>query len=147
MIHVNPDTAMVTDEDDPAAIACPVNLENGVLSASLRATDLATFNAQALAAKLLTQGEDGRLRSARGVSLARIGTVELADGVVDERYHANIWLNRAVVDRGEWMGWALLWSIQGSALDHVNAQEDGVALGGIELIDPGTIRSPRNVSL
>ena len=75
------------------------------------------------------------------------GAVELSDGVFDSRYHANIWLNRAVVARGEWMGWALLWSIQGSALDHVNAQEDGVALGGIDLIDPGTIRSPRNVSL
>ena len=135
-------------------------LDRGNLWCMIRATDKATFDAQALdvGLKVYANGVDGDLVPVRGVTIAEIGALVLketevdAAGVVvsaavtDDRYHVNFWLDAETVARDTWMQWATLWTYYGIAVVP-NNQEDGTAMQGIELIDPATVISPRNVLL
>lgn len=145
----------------------------------IRATDKATFEAQALAVKLKVHetpevsavldpetGDvitaaipaSGPLVPTAGVTITEMGPLVLvpamldADGEVttpafmDNRHHVNFWLDAATVARGEWMQWATDWTYYGKAIVP-NSVEDGSSLYGIELIDPATVKQPRNVLL
>ena len=91
----------------------------------------------------------------RDVTITKIGSHVLTAGsydaegneitapVLDTRFHANVWIGPRIVARGEWMQWSTLWTHYGSAVV-ANAQEDGTALRGIELIDPATVAHPVN---
>ena len=91
----------------------------------------------------------------RDVTITKIGSHVLTAGVydaegnettapvLDTRFHANVWLGPEMVARGEWMQWSTLWTHYGSAVV-ANAQEDGTAMQGIELIDPATVAHPVN---
>jgi len=153
-------------------------LNGGVLACMVRATDQATFDAQALAVKLKVytnpaQDEvldeegnvvtpavpaSGPLIPAPGVTITEIGPLVLTPGtyaedgteitppVMDNRYHANFWIGPAGVERGAWKQWGIAWTQNGQPVNPNNAEE-GVAYGGIELIDPLTVSSPSNVLL
>jgi hypothetical protein len=94
----------------------------------------------------------------RDVTITKIGSHVLTAGsydaegneitapVLDTRFHANVWIGPRIVARGEWMQWSTLWTHYGSAIV-ANAQEDGTAMRGIELIDPATVAHPTNVLL
>jgi len=100
----------------------------------------------------------GPLIPARGVTITEIGPHTLvpavvdADGgevtpaTIDNRYHVNFWLDAATVARGEWMKWATAWTYYGSDIVS-NAEETGVSMNGIELIDPETVKRPSNTLL
>mgnify|MGYP003670259266 CR=1 FL=1 len=138
-------------------------MDRGSLWCMVRATDKATFDAQALDVKLKVytnpaQAEvlddegnvvtaavpaSGPVISAPDVTITEMGPHVLTAGVYDA---ANFWLGPAMVARGEWMQWATLWTHSGAAIV-ANAQEDGTAMRGIELIDPATVAHPANVLL
>ena len=150
-------------------------MDRGNLWCMVRATDKATFDAQALEVKLKVytnpaQAEvldeagnvvtaavpaSGPLISAPDVTIAELGSHVLTAGVydaegnettapvLDTRYHVNFWLGPEMVARGEWMQWATLWTHYGSTIV-ANAQEDGTAMRGVELIDPATVAHPAN---
>jgi hypothetical protein len=150
-------------------------MDRGSLWCMIRATDKATFDAQALAVKLKVYTDpaqdevldeagnvvtaavpaSGPVISAPDVTITEIGSHVLTAGVydadnnettapvLDTRHHANFWLGPATVARGEWVQWATLWTHDGAAIV-ANAQEDGTAMQGIELIDPATVASPSN---
>jgi hypothetical protein len=100
----------------------------------------------------------GPLIPARGVTITEIGPHTLvpavvdADGVevtpatIDNRHHVNFWLDAATVARGNWMRWATAWTYYGSDIV-ANAEETGVSMNGIELIDPETVKRPSNTLL
>lgn len=71
---------------------------------------------------------------------------EITPPVVDSRYHVNAWIGPAGVERGAWKVWGVAWTQNGQPVNPNNAEE-GVAYGGIELIDPLTVSSPSNVLL
>lgn len=152
-------------------------LDRGNLWCMIRATDKATFDAQAIdvglkvhmnpAVPAVTDPETGEIITpaveasgpvmpARGVTITELGPHVLtpaaydADGVVvtpavlDTRYHVNFWLDAEMVAGGAWMRWATMWSYYGDAIKPNNA-EDGTAMQGIELIDPGTVNAPVNI--
>lgn len=135
-------------------------LDRGNLWCMVRATDKATFDAQALSVGLLTyaNGEDGALVPARGITITEIGShvireaevdaegLVVSAAIIDARHHVNFWLDAETVARGEWMQWATLWTYYGMMVIP-NNREDGTAMQGIELIDPATVDNPRNVLL
>jgi hypothetical protein len=100
----------------------------------------------------------GPLIPARGVTITEIGPHVLVPAVVDatgevvtaavmdNRYHVNFWLDAATVARGNWMRWATAWTYYGSDIV-ANAEETGVSMNGIELIDPETVKRPSNTLL
>jgi len=67
--------------------------------------------------------------------------------VLDSRFHANFWLGPEVVARGLWKKFAIAWTTYGSNTSIKNHNESGVTFQNIELIDPDSITSPRNVLL
>jgi hypothetical protein len=97
----------------------------------------------------------GPLIPAYGITITEIGphilvpAVVDADGfevtpaIMDNRHHVNFWLDAATVARGEWMRWATAWTYYGSDIV-ANAEEAGVSMNGIELIDPETVKRPSN---
>lgn len=100
----------------------------------------------------------GPLVPARGVTITEIGPHiftpgtydgegnELTPPVVDNRYHANFWLDAEATERGAWKTWALAWTANGSPAK-ANHEEQALEFQGIELIDPQTVTSPANVML
>lgn len=136
-----------------------VAIRGGVLKAMVRATDKATFDAQAVSVGLkVTDEETGALKPAPGVTITEMGPYVLnpatydADGnvttpaEVGDRYHVNFWLSPDLVEVGKWEGWALAWSFYGQ--DGVpNKNEQSLVYDGIELIDPMTVPTPHNVLL
>lgn len=172
MIYLHPDTHEVLSGPQDGAIPAYVSIRGGVLHAMIRATDKATFRQQALTVGLMVQlgtvGEaDYAVRYHRNVTVAEeqpdradprsapmprimltAGTYddegnELTAPVFDTRYHANFWLNPEATAAGAWKQWAIAWSQQGTP-GTPNAEESSLALNGIELIDPDSIRSPSN---
>jgi hypothetical protein len=91
----------------------------------------------------------GPLKTDPDVTIAELGPHVLtagvydADGnettapVMDSRYHANIWIGPKMLAKDSWMRWATLWTHYGDAVV-ANAQEDGTAMRGVELITPNS---------
>ena len=143
---------MITIDGTPAY----VSLDRGNLWAMIRATDEATFDAKAQEVGLLVADAGGALRPAPGVTIARLGPHVLAPGtydgegaeitppVMDSRFHANFWLSPQAVALNGWQGWAMTWTLTGTAAA-ANKSEAAVAVAGIELIDPDSVATPGNV--
>ena len=69
---------------------------------------------------------------------------ELTAPVFDARYHANLLLGPGIVARGTWKTPLLNYYFHGALVGEKNAEELAYSVGGVELIDPDTIRSPSN---
>lgn len=69
---------------------------------------------------------------------------ELTAPTFDSRYHANILLGPDIVARGTWKEPLLNYYVNGALVGEKNAEEVAYEVGGVELIDPATIRSPSN---
>ncbi|MAQ19376.1 MAG: hypothetical protein CMN30_31825 [Sandaracinus sp.] len=146
-----------TVEIDGQEVTLPVSMRGGVLHVMLRATDRATFEAEAIKAPLVTQDEDGTLRTLSGVDIHHIGPMVLVPAVLDEagevvipavmdtRHHVNFWLGPRIIAYGVWVDWVQRWVSEGAPINTPNKDEEGVSLSGIELIDPDTIFTPSNV--
>lgn len=146
MIWINPETAALAQPGDEGAVPLYVSIHNGVLHAMIRAETHAHFLAAAESVGLIADGQPV-------VDIAEIGPLVLEVNVegapvrVDERHHVNFWLSSRIVERMDWIGWALVWTYFGQEIAVRNAQEDGVVYEGIELIDPDTVASPSNTLL
>lgn len=70
---------------------------------------------------------------------------ELTAPVFDARYHTNILLGPGIVARGTWKGPLINHTLHGSLVTNKNRDELAYVAGGVELIDPDTIRSPSNI--
>ena len=149
-------------------------MDRGSLWCMMRATDEATFDAEALTVALTVYTNpaqaaiidpetqevitpavvaSGPVKPIPDVTISKIGSHILTAGVydtegneitapvIDTRFHANVWLGPRIVAIGEWMQWATFWTYYGAAIV-ANAQEDGTAMRGIELIDPATVAHP-----
>ena len=64
---------------------------------------------------------------------------------MDNRYHANFWLGSEVTARGNWEEWIVQW--MAGTPGSPNADENSIAIMGVELIDPMTVVTPHNVLL
>ena len=165
--------------DNPLMVL--VDYADGILDAIVRADTEAGFMAAAIYAQMffevttpvtdedtgeVTQVGTGEYEQAKGVSIDRIGRVQLtagtydADGeeltapTYDERFHANIRLMGSALDQyndygGDkvlrWHKWAMAWTLGGADLTDLNAAETGKTLQGVSLIDRASIRSPSRV--
>lgn len=95
---------------------------------------------------------DGSKRPADGVSVDVVGPVEITPAVVDvngevvtaavydTRYHVNV----RVRDTFDWEPFALKWTRDGQPVA-ANAEEEGLRIYRVTLIDPDTIKSPTRV--
>ena len=100
----------------------------------------------------------GPLRPVQGVTITEIGHYvitpgtydedgnELTPPVLDSRWHVNFWLSHELVQKGDWEQFALAWTINGQPVDPMK-DEEAIEYGGIELIDPNTVKSPSNMLL
>ena len=133
-------------------------LDRGLLHGMVRATNRETFVQNALTVGLMVLDADENAIPHQNVTITEMGPLVLTPAVLDEdmevltpavvdnRFHANFWLNQYATDAGDWEAFALSWTANGSPAA-VNANEEGVAYNGIELIDPATVSSPSNVLL
>ena len=62
--------------------------------------------------------------------------------VLDTRYHVTVWMDRKLVEKGMWEGFALQWTSNGVAAAS-NKGEVSVEYNGVELIDPYTVNTPQ----
>lgn len=150
-------------EENPVMVF--VRYAGGMLDATVRAPDRATFEAAAKTAELLVEVEPGVWVNSIGVHFDHLGPVTIkpgtyaADGsvitaaVVDARHHVNIRMappsTLRVDENGKlkWHNWALAWTATGEPDQDQNASEDGRVLMGVSLIDPDSISSPSRVWL
>lgn len=134
-------------------------MRGGVLHCMVRAVDQATFWQQAELVGLATRSDpDQPLRPVRGVTITEIGPYvitpgtydqdgnELTPPVLDNRWHANFWLDNILVKLGNWEAFALTWTANGQPVDPMK-EEEAIHHAGIELIDPNTVKSPSNMLL
>ena len=165
---------VVVDEVDIPVYA---RLPSGILHCMVRAVDEATFDAVGLEVGLLryenpaqpeTLDEDGNVVTeaveasgaivpSAGNTVTRIGAHvitpavlddegnEVTPAVLDNRYHVNFWLGSEVVTRGAWESWIVQW--MAGTPGSPNADENSIAIMGVELIDPMTVVTPHNVLL
>jgi hypothetical protein len=72
---------------------------------------------------------------------------------MDPRYHVNLRMMSPAIDRVDeygvikWHKWAMAWTLNGTALTHINAAEVGRTLDQVSLIDADTIRSATRIWL
>lgn len=133
-------------------------LNGGVLGLMVRAANKPTFDAVAESVGLTYRDDENRLRPIAGATIAELGAYvitpavldeqgnEVTPATVDDRYHANFWLDNSLVELGNWHDWIIAWMANGTEAT-ANKSEDALLLNGIELIDPATIASPANVIL
>lgn len=158
----------ISTPSGPASIPAFVRWHGTYLDAILRADTPEAWEAAALAARLLIAdvGEDGEpiLRPGNGVNIDVLGPVILTPGVydpetlnvitppvIDARHHINVRLapeaRETIHEESGWPLWQLVivrWMGEGTP-DLPNAEEIGLALDGVTLIDPDTIRSASRV--
>lgn len=101
----------------------------------------------------------GPLVPVRGVTIAELGPMVLTPGtyddegneltppVEDSRYHVNFWLPSNLVATDGWQKLVRKWRAAGTAVAQRNKNEQAIKADGIELLDPTTIATPRNVLL
>jgi len=169
MIYLNPDDYSVVDRDFPSAIPLLASWQGGRILMMGRATSRTVLHNTLIAAKLMffdlvtgqiTYGRDVDAveeqpydYDPRSAHMPRImltsGTYDddgnqLTAPTFDARYHANILLGPDIVARGTWKEPLLNYYHNGALVGEKNADEVAYEVGGVELIDPATIRSPSN---
>jgi hypothetical protein len=150
-----------------------VTFDGPHLRAMVRATDKATFDAQAFEVGLKVHKNpaqpavidpetdevireavpaSGPLIPAKGVTIAELGPRIITPGTYDDEGNE---ITPPVIDprfhanfwlheaRGNWESWALMWSAYGEPGDS-NKNESSLLLRGVELVDPDTINTPDN---
>jgi len=170
MIYLNPADYSVVDADFPNAIPLLASWQNGRILMMGRATSREVMHSTLVQAELMfldlatgqiTYGRDvdaveeqPYAYDPRSAPMPRIvktpGTYdaegnELTAPVFDSRYHANILLGPGIVARGTWKEPLLNYYYHGALVGEKNAEEVAYKIGGVELIDPATIRSPSNM--
>jgi len=170
MIYLNPNDYSVVDADFPNAIPLLASWQGGRILMMGRATSRTVLHNTLIAAKLMfldlvtgqiTYGrevdaveEQPYAYDPRVAPMPRIvltpGTYdeegnELTAPTFDSRYHANILLGPDIVARGTWKEPLLNYYHNGALVGEKNADEVAYTVGGVELIDPDTIRSPSNM--
>lgn len=144
-----------------------IKISGGFVDAIVRADTKEDFETAAIARKLMVQEtlEDGvttRNVPAEGINIDALGPVVITpavldvDGnvttpaVMDNRYHANIRIEEPAISAKtdgfeNWKQTAIDWTTYGTPDTSVNAQESGLKLANVVLIDPDTINSPSRV--
>jgi len=170
MIYLNPADYSVVDADFPNAIPLLASWQNGRILMMGRATSREVMHSTLVQAELMfldlatgqiTYGRDvdaveeqPYAYDPRSAPMPRIvktpGTYdaegnELTAPVFDSRYHTNILLGPGIVARGTWKEPLLNYYYHGALVGEKNAEEVAYKIGGVELIDPATIRSPSNM--
>ena len=170
MIYLNPADYSVVDADFPNAIPLLASWQNGRILMMGRATSREVMHSTLVQAELMfldlatgqiTYGRDvdaveeqPYAYDPRSAPMPRIvktpGTYdaegnELTAPVFDSRYHTNILLRPGIVARGTWKEPLLNYYYHGALVGEKNAEEVAYKIGGVELIDPATIRSPSNM--
>lgn len=121
-----------------------------------------------IAQAILVQDEEtGEVRRSKGVEVTPIGSVTvkpavydeednlITEAVVDSRHHFNLRIRgQALLVESEnfpglkaWEETAYVWTAYGEDDPNQNAHEVGRNIGGITLIDPDTIVSPKRVAV
>ena len=174
MIYLNPDDYSVTSADTPGAIPLLASWHGGRILMMGRAVSREVMHQTLVAADLLFERTDPEWEGTRyyygsdvdaveeqpyayDPSVAPMPRIMLTPGTYDEdgneltapifdaRYHANILLGPGIVARGTWKEPLLNYYHNGALVGEKNAEEVAYEVGGVELIDPDTIRSPSNV--
>lgn len=172
MIYLNPNDYSVVDADFPGAIPLLASWHGGHILMMGRATSRDAMHNALVQAGLMTaevtlehgtryfydsdvdvteeQPYDYDPRSAPMPRIVRTPGVYEADGnettapTFDPRYHANMLMGPLIVNRGAWKTPLLNYHFHGALVGERNREELAYAVGGVELIDPDTIRSPSN---
>jgi len=169
MIYLNPADYSVVDADFPNAIPLLASWQGGRILMMGRATSRTVLHNTLIAAKLMfldlvtgqiTYGRDVDAAEEQPYAydprVAPMPRIMLTPGTYDEdgnqltaptfdaRYHANILLGPGIVARGTWKAPLLNYYYHGALVGEKNAEEVAYEVGGVELIDPATIRSPSN---
>lgn len=155
-------SATITDRNG-TEVTVYVAIQGRVVDAIVRADTREDFEAAALSRNLLTEDADGNRTPAPGVNIDVLGPVTIKPAVLDEegnvttpavtdsRYHVNIRITDpalSVVDAEGFENWrqtAIDWTAYGTPDTAINAEEQGLKLGGVVLIDPATVKSPVRV--
>jgi hypothetical protein len=162
MIYLDPVDHSVTDASAPGAIPLLASWQGGRILMMGRATSRDVMHQTLVAADLLFERTDPEWEDVRyyyGPDVdateeqphpydgraAPMPRIVLSDGSFDSRYHANLLLGHAIVARGTWKTPLLNYHFHGTLVEQKNADEVAYEVGGVELIDPDTIRSPSNV--
>lgn len=162
MIYLNPDDYSVVTADFPNAIPLLASWRGGRILMMGRATSRSVMHQALVAADLLFERTDPEWQGVRYFYGPDVDAVEeqpydydqrsaimpridLSGGGFDSRYHANLLLGLGIVARGTWKTPLLNYYFHGSLVGEKNADEVAYEVGGVELIDPDTIRSPTNV--
>jgi len=172
MIYLNPADYSVVDSDFPEAIPLLASWQGGRILMMGRATSREVMHSTLVQAELMfpkvTLEHGTRYFYGRDVDAAEeqpyaydprsapmprimltLGSYDeegnqLTAPTFDSRYHANILLGPAIVARGTWKEPLLNYYHNGALVGEKNAEEVAYEVGGVELIDPATIRSPSN---
>lgn len=170
MIYLNPNDYSVVDSDFPEAIPLLASWQGGRILMMGRATSRDVMHSTLVQADLLfpditmehgtryfygpdvdATEEQPFAYDPRSAPMPRImltpGTYgadgnELTAPTFDARYHANLLLGPNIVARGTWKTPLLNYYFHGALVGEKNAEEVAYSVGGVELIDPDTIRSP-----
>lgn len=174
MIYLNPADYSVVDADFPEAIPLLASWQGGRILMMGRATSREVMHstlvqAELMFARLSMDWEGTRYYYGSDVDAAEeqpyaydprvapMPRIMLTPGIYDEdgneltaptfdsRYHANVLLGTDIVARGTWKEPLLNYYHNGALVGEKNAEEVAYEVGGVELIDPDTIRSPGNV--
>ena len=172
MIYLNPNDYSVVDADFPEAISLLASWQGGRILMMGRATSREVMHSTLVQAELMfpevTLEHGTRYYYGRDVDAAEeqpyaydprvapMPRIVLIPGTYDEdgneltaptfdaRYHTNILLGPGIVARGTWKALLLNYYYHGALVGEKNAEEVAYEVGGVELIDPATIRSPSN---
>jgi hypothetical protein len=170
MIYLNPNDYSVADADTPNAIPLLASWQGGRILMMGRATSRDVMHSTLVQADLLfpditlehgtryfygpdvdATEEQPYAYDPRVAPMPRIMLTpgaydeegnELTAPTFDARYHANLLLGPGIVARGTWKTPLLNYYFHGALVGEKNAEEVAYEMGGVELIDPDTIRSP-----
>lgn len=135
-------------ETEGGTIVAPVTMVNGRLAFALRSDTRETHVTEVTAAGLMD--EDGNYVNC---DCAEIGPIVLSwtddeelgslPNEVDNRFHANVLLDRATTERGVWQHWVETWMAGDDLVP--NSDEEGKSARGVDLIEMSSIKNPRNI--
>ena len=174
MSYTDENGRLIVVQEDGTEVPVYAKLSGGILHCMIRCTDEATFEQVGLQVGLLQYenpaqdavvdpetGDEitpavppsGDLIPAGTATVTRIGPHvitpavldedgnEVTPAVLDNRYHVNFWVRE---DTG-WEEWIVQW--MAGTPGSPNADEDSIAIMGVELIDPLSVTTPHNVLL
>lgn len=157
------DDTLTVENAAGAQIPVYARMSGGMIDLMIRADTRADFRQVAVATGLI-EIVDGEVIVAPGVDLDPIGPIVktpavmsgmtvVTPAVMDNRWHCNMRISRAAVEREEdgtrprWVKWITRWHKDGVADGVANKSEVGVKLLKITFIDPSTISTPKRVWL